>query len=543
MVDFFINFFTGFLPGAVQAAVKWGFLVLANVLVVVLLVRHFRFREAVVVRTFGKPARESDLDGKALAQALRSGLGAIWEAHQGRSLSSAGEATSLADPRSEAEDLGSKAIRLMAGNSPVGFLVGLSSKFWPALELEGEVVVGDDWNNVWGVRLRRGKAYYHAWQTTVSEGAVEEAAAELAHRIAMDTARLGVLEESASGWSRRTRRGRQGRKKRKSAGTSDWRAFKALTEAMALWNSPDYSPLSKEQVDAVDAKLAKAIEYDPGYALALYNRGTLHLTTFSSPATNDLAMKYFEGALAAATDQAKDASQVKLEVDHRVRGMAYLGIARTCSQARHRFGRLDDAVVQRAREAAQEATVFLDESHESLYAKAFAWHCTETLEDIRVGREVYEQIVREAPKEHSAVHNNLGYILVKGGEHLLKMGKKNEAEAWWKSAEDHLKTTIEIEGGKGRWEFAHANLGDLYRLRKLFKEGEREYLKALGPDPKKSRYTNGLNELARLYLDWGQEDGDREKLAKAEIFHGLALATTDDEEVREKLKGEYSGEG
>ena len=54
---------------------------------------------------------------------------------------------------------------------------------------------------------------------------------------------------------------------------------------MALWNHPDYSPTNEEDVAAVDAKLAEAVEHDPGYALALYNRGTLHLTTFSTPAS------------------------------------------------------------------------------------------------------------------------------------------------------------------------------------------------------------------------------------------------------------------
>ncbi len=77
-------------------------------------------------------------------------------------------------------------------------------------------------------------------------------------------------------------------------------------------------------------------------------------------------------------------------------------------------------------------------------------------------------------------------------------GKKGEAEAWWKNAECHLKNTIEMERGRGRWEFAYANLGDLYRLQKRFEDGERKYLKALGPDPRRSSYTNGLNELARL---------------------------------------------
>ena len=294
---------------------------------------------------------------------------------------------------------------------------------------------------------------------------------------------------------------------------------------------------------AVDAKLGEAIDHDPGYSLALCNRGTLHLTTFSDPATNELARAYFEEALAVATKQAKNASQRKLEVDHRVKGLAFLGIARACSQARHRFNRTEDAIVERAREAADEATVYLNDSHESLYAKAFAWHCTETLDDIQVGRDVYLQIVEEADREYPAVHNNLGFILTIGGEHLMKLGRKEEAKKWWKDAEHHMRTTIEIEARQmGRWEFAYANLGNLYRLQGKFEEGEKEYLTALAPEPEKSTYTNGLNEYARLLLDWGKAENKQERIEKAERFHALALSSTEDDQVREKLKAEFGGE-
>lgn len=442
--------------------------------------------------------------------------------------------SSTSDPRRAAEDLGSKAIRLIAGNSPLGFLVGLSSRIWPALELEGEIVVGDDWELVWGVRLKRGKRFFHAWQVEVSEdqAAIAAAADELAHRIAMDTARLGVLSQEAASRGRKGALGTVADPHR-SADTRNWRAFRALTEAMTLWNAPDFSPNDKASVAAVDAKLEEAVTRDPGYSLAHCNRGALLLTTFSDAATND--------------------------------------------QARHRFGRLDPAIVERAREAAQEATNFLKESPESLYALAFAWHCTETLEDIMRGREVYEKIIDREPTEYVAVHNNLGFILLKGGEHLHEQGRESEAREWWREAEKQLRTTVEIEGrGRTRWEFAHANLGGLYRLQQRFVEGEKEYMIALGPEPEASTYTSGLNELARLYQDWAEalEDGtgtpptepdhDGASLnqhrqgigggsvdpypagveglrTRAQRFHELALATIDDEDHRRKLVADFSG--
>jgi tetratricopeptide (TPR) repeat protein len=121
----------------------------------------------------------------------------------------------------------------------------------------------------------------------------------------------------------------------------------------------------------------------------------------------------------------------------------------------------------------------------------------------------------------------------------MARGEEAKAKEWWKSAEEHLRITIQMENREGRWEFAYANLGDLYRLQGRFDEGEREYLTALGPEPRKSSYTNGLNELARLYLDWGRAQGDDEKLTKAQEFHALAMATTKDERVKARLAAQF----
>ena len=52
---------------------------------------------------------------------------------------------------------------------------------------------------------------------------------------------------------------------------------------------------------------------------------------------------------------------------------------------------------------------------------------------------------------------------------------------------------------------------------------------ALGGNPEASSYTNGLNELARLYLQTGRHEEGRR-------LHGLALATTDDANQHRKLR-------
>lgn len=504
----------GFVPGFLRTAVEVGILLLATGVVLALLLRRASTRKALFVRTFGEPAVDAALDGKALADGVRDRLRRIWQAHASRALSAEGEATNLADPRRQNENLGSRAVTLLAENSPVGFLVGLSAHIWPTLEVEGEVVVGDQRRLLGQARLRKGKRFYHAWQVeTPRDGeGVEEVADELAYRIALDTARLGVLDES------------------RSAGTRSWQAFRALTEAMELWNAPDFSLAEPEKVAAVEAKLTEAVEHDPGYALAHYNRGTLLLITFRDAATNARALDHFRRARELAVQQAEAASLEKVFVDRRMEGMANLGIARSLSQDRHRYGRMDPEIVAEARRAASLASTYLDESTPALYALAFAWHCTETLPDIREGRRIYERIVKREPNRHTAVHNNLGYILMVGGEHLRKLGKRDEAEEWWRLAEKHMETTLRITGpGHRTREFTHANLGNLHRLRGRYAEAERAYLRALAPEPERSGYTNGLNELACLYREMGREDD-------AVRFHDLALASTDDRDHRRRLQ-------
>ncbi len=516
-----MDFLFGFLPDALEVVVKLGVLVLATALVVVLLLRRFGSRSALFVHTWGNPARGSHINGKEIADGIRQHLEAIWLAHSVEGSGAEGEATSLGNPKRKSEDLGSKAVSLLAGNSPLGFLVGLSSKLWPTLELEGEVVIGDDQERLCGARLKRGKDYYHAWKAEVPEGkdAVSSLTEKLAYRIVLDTARLSVLDDS------------------RSAGTRNWEAFRSLTEAMQLWNRSGFRHSDAAMVEAVDKKLGKAIEHDEGYSLAHFNLGILWLRTVRNAATNAKARSHFLDAGRIAKEQALSASRNKWNVDRRVEGLAALGVARTYSQDRHRFGRLDDEIVGKAREAASLAVSLLPGDPDALYALAFAWHCTETLEDIRAGIEIYKKIIGNKPGRHASVHNNLGYILMVGGKQLRDMGYQDDTEEWWEKAEKEMYLTLKVLDPRSRTvDFAHANLGNLFRLKGRYEESEDEYMKALGPEPETSSYTNGLNELARLYLEMGRTEQGRR-------FHQLALATTDDPDHRRKLGEDVAGFG
>lgn len=509
----------GLLPAALRTVVDAGILVLATGVVAGLLVRRFSTRRALFIHSFGQPAVETSVDGKALADGVRTRLRQVWEAHTSRALVSEGEATNLADPRRQSEHLGAKAVSLLADSSPLGFLVGLTSRIWPTLELEGEVVVGDRRALVAQARLRKGKRFYHAWQTEAPREAagLDSVIDELAYRIALDTARLGVLDAS------------------RSAGTRSWQAFRALTEAMTLWNADDFRLEDDGKVAAVEAKLEEAIRLDPGYALAHYNRGNLLLVTYRDAATNARAREHFKRARELAVRQADTAATEKVFVDRRLEGLANLGISRTLSQDRHRFGHEDPEVLADARRTASQAVSVLGETTPALYALAFAWHCTETLEDIREGRRIYERIVQREPARHRAVHNNLGFILMVGGERLRALGRDAEAAEWWEEAERHMAITLRISGPQSRTrEFTHANLGNLYRLQERYAESEAEYLKALGPEPHRSWYINGMNELACLYRDMGRTD-------EARRLHDAALAAAGDGAHRARLSLVFAG--
>ena len=96
-----------------------------------------------------------------------------------------------------------------------------------------------------------------------------------------------------------------------------------------------------------------------------------------------------------------------------------------------------------------------------------------------------------------------------------------------------MNKALEFKGRLGTGtSYTHANLGNLYRVRGNYDKALEYYMEALDHEPETSDYTNGLNELARLYFDQGD-------LTKGFESHRLALRTlsepTEDED-HQKLK-------
>ncbi len=503
---------------AVGQLLRVGILVVALALVAMAVWIRVRRQRTVFVRTFGHPSTDPSFPAPALSERLRSSLQEIQFAHQGGDLFAAGEATRLGVPQRVREDLGSLSASLVAEASPLGLVFSLLARFWPTLDLDGEVVPTEGGALVCHARLRRGGRAFHAWSVPVEETGAEclaEVADELAHRIVLDTARLPHLEGSGT------------------SSTRDWRAFRALTRAIRRWEADDFRVDDPGSFGEVDALLTRALEHDPGYALAWYNRGALHMSAFQGAAEIHQALEYFRRAQQAARVDSERSAGLVPQVDRRVEGLAWVGISRCLSQKRHRYGRIDEAVVTEARQAGQEAVTLLGrEDPAAMQALAFAWHCTERLDDIRKGQGLYRALLRAHPGRFAVTHNNLGYILMKGGEELRRRGREDEADRWWVEAEAELQAALRIarEGTRIR-DFAHANLGNLRRLQERYPEAEAAYLRALHPDPERSRYTNGLNELALLYFQWGRtDDGWR--------LHRRALEVASDDAHRGKLRAQ-----
>jgi len=438
--------------------------------------RRVVFRNALFIRNFDETYPKTEFDGSIFASTLRIEFKKILSLHSDTALRSAGEVTALQNPRRLSENLGDKISMFLVSQSQVAFLLDFFLKIFPRLAMEGDGFSRDDKIGCHS-RIKRGNHVLNPpdpWQVEVDvpdDQATLKLAKELACRAVIDTSRLNIFNDESN------------------VGTTNWEAFDAHTEALTEWQSEDFDIDDDDDVQSVDSKLEESVGHDPDYTIAHYNRGTLLYLTFKDFNSNDLARGHFLEAVRSAG----------VAGDQTFEGLAWVGVSRCYSQDCHRFGSIDMEAVAGARDAATKSMSLLMRDDRSIYAMAFALHCTETLEDIREGRKHYEEIIQKAAGKYPVVHNNLGYILMVGGRLLQAKGKNGEAEEWWKGAKRHMDRTIKIDRPRSNLtKFARANLGNLHRMRREYKKAFDSYQKALDIDP---NYVEGHNELARLYFD------------------------------------------
>lgn len=83
-------------------------------------------------------------------------------------------------------------------------------------------------------------------------------------------------------------------------GTKSWRAFRAHTKALALWNRHGFVPGKPEIWEQVKAGFEEALAEDPDYAMVYNNLGTLYYTKYNSEDANNQAKAYFLRAIRKA---------------------------------------------------------------------------------------------------------------------------------------------------------------------------------------------------------------------------------------------------
>ena len=513
------------LPEPIGELIIWAIVVLGALITVFLSLRRIVLRKTMFIRSFSEHVGDAPIDRSRFAKRLTKQMKEIRSAHKESALKGSGEAMDLSTPRRLTENVGSRVGAFLVNRSPVGLLLTAAGWVWPRLELAGTAgVKGSTLRcdcyltgvppgaRIWE-RDRKPLVPFHVEVGCNGPDPELGLSEKLAYRIVMDVPQLPIPQTQD----------------RISLGTTTWEAFKAHTEALRLWQGPDFKIDLPEQVKKVGAKLNDSIGNDSEYALAHYNLAVLTYLRHESPETNQLARTYFLEAARLARESG----------DKPTRGLAWVGVSRCYSQDRHRYGRMEAEVVNKARYAASYAVELLPHDPRTLYASAFAWHCTETLDDIRKGRPGYEEIIRKYPDKYIAVYNNLGYILMVGGELLQAQGNPEEAKDWWKQAERNMKKAIALS--KVHHRMANANLGNLQRLRNDYQGALDYYREALGGDPETSEYTNGLNELARLYFDMGLSNSSAPEAKANHMTQGLhhhqhALrSTTGDHKQLQKL--------
>lgn len=325
-------------------------------------------------------------------------------------------------------------------------------------------------------------------------------------------------------------------------GTVNREAFYFHSLGLVKWY--DYRPDNALMFDEIDGLFASSLEHDPLYALAHYNRGVLYYELGRGEKSNKQALQYFERAIKVAERVRQDELGLRKHIQSclvassdispksdtvdqiviglnqsakRVKGLSLIGVSRCYSQEVHRYG-ADASLSQFAREAAAHAEKVLGNTPAVLYAKAFAWHCTENLSDIRTGADYYRQIIQEYPRKFATVHLNLGYILMVGAEQLDTLGSESleEAKAWYAEAEGHSKVAAEISRDGSRIKkYALANLGNISRLRGAYADARSNYQQAVDSD---SEYINGIAEYSWVFVE-------ERNFAEALYWHKRALET------------------
>lgn len=493
-------------------------LVIALVLVSgYVIVRQMLPKDRLYIREFApkKTNMPPDLPAE-FAQTLINELNDIIGSHASKGLFERGEANIDVNPyREKLNIVFLQFVEDKVATGPFAAMIGIIDRIWPRYTIEG--TIHEYHGEVSCVaKLMYGTKMRSKWIEPEEEDQQKTTfaiAQRLAYRIIFDM----LWDPDYLGDTQ--------------TGTVSLGSFYYHTRALRRWaTSRDVINANREVFDDVDGMFGTASDQDNLYALSYYNRGVLFYESGRGATTNNRALDLFNESIEKADQVLKDidglrdhvamhllggdADSVKPDTlkaitdtlqrgAKRVKGAALIGKSRCLSQNVHRYG-MDKDLSEEAREAANEAERLMGQIPSVLYAKAFAWHCTEKLADIRTGKQYYEQITTQYPNMFETVHLNLGYILMEGAQELISLPFKEakvEAKEWFDNSVEQLRMASEIAPpGSAIKKFAFANLGNVYRLQGDYARAKETYQQAIDIDPE---YINGMAERSWVSVDEG----------------------------------------
>lgn len=510
------------LPAPYSIYLSRAILLVAIMFAIYLVMRQFSYKNSIYITPFSIPDGEKSLDGLRVAEDLMYNIKKIQQIHSEEALTAVSYASSVGSLKHVNENIENNFIAVIkatiALDAYTNLLVFVFDKLTPHIELHGEVSQQDNEIRCI-VRLIKSKKQLTHWmlgEVASQSDALSKLLEKVSYQIVIDITNRKYVNKSFS------------------VGTTSWQALKFHTDALNRWQSPVFHIERPENVEMVDKILGSCIECDQNYAMAYYNRGILNYLAHINITGNRRAKDYFKKAVIIINAE-NSQDRVKIRRNKIIEGLAWIGLSRCYCQEWHRYGYRDIDIVNQARDAARRAIKLLGNNNiKALHALAFSWHCTEDLSDIEKGKEIYEKVTKKYPGKYAHFHNNLGYILMIGGQKLSAKGDQIKAKQWYSLAQYHMEKVIEIEKRSSTrlLDFAHANLGNLFRLRKDYQKSIDAYMEALRWDLENSTYTNGLNELSLVYCDMRD-------FKKALHLHRRSLQTTDDYNQQVLLVGRF----
>jgi tetratricopeptide (TPR) repeat protein len=256
-----------------------------------------------------------------------------------------------------------------------------------------------------------------------------------------------------------------------------------------------------------------AISTDYGYELARYNLGNLLYDRYTAT-SNKQAIEHY--LVASRSDRTL------------LRALALSGLAMAYGQNSHRYSLpTADEWIELADDASRKAEALATNLEEAILARAWALQVAGQVDDAIEKYESVAALSGDSEREKqmkSFARNNQAYLMI------TEFGDLDRAQAL-------LKDGLSLHENK----MIHANLGELYRRRRMYEDALREYSRTIEIDP---CYANALNESGMVYLEMAGDvrptgDAVEKLLGKAYQRHVSALKAVDEKQQRMEIRKKF----